>query len=94
MTVKLLQILPTAVIGVESFLRGLGVLVQRNAPVQLVRTWLNLALPRDARPLKEVPHDYDSEERGMAEQDLESQMGYFAKGYRRNSEGSYFTTRE
>jgi len=29
MTVKLLQILPTAVIGVESFLRGLGVLVLR-----------------------------------------------------------------
>jgi len=75
MSIKLLQILPSASIPVESFLRGLGVLVQRNAPVQLVRMWLNLALPRDARPLKELPHDYDPEEKGMAEQELEDSIG-------------------
>jgi len=42
----------------KPLLSGLGYVrsapeVQRNAPVQLVRTWLNMALPRDARPLKD-----------------------------------------
>eukprot|EP00913_Durusdinium_trenchii_P009097 g8552.t1 len=56
MTIKLLQIAwgpyrhaPNAMIPVEHFLRGLGVLVQRNFPVQILRTWLNMGCPRDQR---------------------------------------------
>merc|ERR1740138_1958813 len=64
MTLKLLQILPEVRVGIEPFLRGLGVLVQRNAPVQLVRHWLNLGMPRASRPLQTLPYDYDEEEKG------------------------------
>merc|ERR1711920_929076 len=75
MALKLLQIMPSAGIGVEAFLRGLGVLVQRNAPVQLLRMWLNLGLPRSAKPLQMLPHDYDDEEKALANQDLEDAVG-------------------
>jgi len=49
--------------------------VQRNAPVQLVRMWLNLGMPRSARALRDLPHDYDEEEKSMAIQDLEDALG-------------------
>lgn len=75
MTLKLMQISPNAVIGVEAFLRGLGVLVQRNAPVQLLRMWLNLGMPKGSRALKELPHDYDDEERSLAAEELEDALG-------------------
>lgn len=75
MTLKLVQICPSAMIGIEPFLRGLGVLVQRNAPVQLVRMWLNLGVPRSARALRDLPYDYDDEEKSLAAQELEDALG-------------------
>eukprot|EP00927_Polykrikos_kofoidii_P045974 TRINITY_DN4013_c0_g3_i1.p1 TRINITY_DN4013_c0_g3~~TRINITY_DN4013_c0_g3_i1.p1 ORF type:complete len:1279 (+),score=261.33 TRINITY_DN4013_c0_g3_i1:76-3912(+) len=75
MSLKLLQIQPNATIGIEAFLRGLGVLVQRNAPVQLIRLWLNLGIPRGARALKSLPYDYDDEEKSLAMQELEDALG-------------------
>jgi len=75
MTLQLVAISPTAAIGIEAFLRGLGVLVQRNAPVQLVRMWLNLGVPRGARALKDLPYDYDDEEKDLAAQELEDALG-------------------
>lgn len=75
MTLKLIAIVPTAQIPIEGFLRGLGVLVQRNAPVQLVRMWLNLGLPRSARALRDLPYDYDEEEKQLAAQDMEDALG-------------------
>jgi len=75
MTLKILQICPGATIGVEAFLRGLGVLVQRHAPVPLLRMWLNLGVPRDQRPLKDVPYDYDDEEKDLTYQELEDALG-------------------
>jgi len=75
MTLKLLQICPTAQIGMEPFLRGLGVLVQRHAPVQLVRMWLNLGMPQASKALKVLPYDYDEEERNLAAQEMEDALG-------------------
>eukprot|EP00933_Yihiella_yeosuensis_P064240 TRINITY_DN6760_c0_g2_i1.p1 TRINITY_DN6760_c0_g2~~TRINITY_DN6760_c0_g2_i1.p1 ORF type:complete len:1314 (+),score=308.91 TRINITY_DN6760_c0_g2_i1:87-4028(+) len=75
MALKLLQIHPNGHIAVEPFLRGLGVLVQRNFPVQIVRLWLNLGCPRDQKALKEIPYDYDDEEKELAEQELEDACG-------------------
>merc|ERR1719265_1720953 len=71
MTLKLITMTPMATVGVEAFLRGLGVLVQRNAPVQLLRMYLNLGLPKGARALKPIPGDYDDEEKDLAAQELE-----------------------
>ncbi|CAK9070930.1 unnamed protein product [Durusdinium trenchii] len=75
MTIKLLQIAPNAMIPVEHFLRGLGVLVQRNFPVQILRTWLNMGCPRDQRSLRPLPYDYDEDEKRMVAQDLEDALG-------------------
>mmetsp|Transcript_30043 Transcript_30043/g.84639 ORF Transcript_30043/g.84639 Transcript_30043/m.84639 type:complete len:1295 (+) Transcript_30043:66-3950(+) len=75
MTLRLVSMSASASVGIEPFLRGLGVLVQRNAPVQLVRLWLNLGLPKAARALRDLPHDYDEEERNLAAQDLEDALG-------------------
>jgi len=75
MCLKLLQIQRDSFIGIESFLRGLGVLVQRNAPVQVLRMWLNLGVPRGQKALRPLPHDYDDEEKGLAGQDLEDALG-------------------
>eukprot|EP00929_Paragymnodinium_shiwhaense_P020571 TRINITY_DN13670_c0_g1_i1.p1 TRINITY_DN13670_c0_g1~~TRINITY_DN13670_c0_g1_i1.p1 ORF type:complete len:1253 (-),score=306.35 TRINITY_DN13670_c0_g1_i1:91-3849(-) len=75
MSLKILQILPNGQISIEAFLRGLGVLVQRNAPVQLIRLWLNLGMPRSSKALKVLPHDYDDEEKQMAWQDLDDALG-------------------
>lgn len=75
MTLKLFDICHTSTIGVEPFLRGLGVLVQRNAPVQLVRMWLNLGVPKASRALRELPYDYDDEEKQMAGEELEDALG-------------------
>merc|ERR1712187_694285 len=75
MSLKLLQIIPNGHIGIEAFLRGLGMLMQRNAPVQLLRMWLNLGVPRGQRALKYLPHDYDDEEKGLAAQELEDALG-------------------
>mmetsp|Transcript_6214 Transcript_6214/g.13380 ORF Transcript_6214/g.13380 Transcript_6214/m.13380 type:complete len:1321 (+) Transcript_6214:150-4112(+) len=75
MTLKLLQICTPAVIGMEAFLRGLGVLIQRNAPVQLVRMWLNLGMPKASKALRELPHDYDEDEKNMAAQEMEDALG-------------------
>lgn len=75
MTLKMLQINPNGAIAVEPFLRGLGVLVQRNFPVQILRMWLNLGIPRDEKPLKDLPYDYDDEEKQLAAQELEDALG-------------------
>eukprot|EP00930_Biecheleria_cincta_P047369 TRINITY_DN32820_c0_g1_i1.p1 TRINITY_DN32820_c0_g1~~TRINITY_DN32820_c0_g1_i1.p1 ORF type:complete len:1307 (-),score=272.20 TRINITY_DN32820_c0_g1_i1:41-3961(-) len=75
MTMKLLQIVPTAMIPVEHFLRGLGVLVQRNFPVQILRMWLNLGCPKDQRSLRALPYDYDDDEKQLVAQDLEDSLG-------------------
>jgi len=75
MTMKLLQIDPNAVIGVEYFLRGLGCLVQRNFPVQIMRMWLNLGCPKDQRSLRPLPYDYDDDEKLLVAQDMQDALG-------------------
>ncbi|CAJ1351673.1 unnamed protein product [Effrenium voratum] len=75
MTIKLLQISPNAVIPVEHFLRGLGMLVQRRFPAQILRMWLNMGCPRDQRSLRPLPYDYDEDEKRMVGQDLEDALG-------------------
>jgi len=74
-SLQLVAINPNSTIGVEAYLRGLGVLIQRSAPVQIVRMWLNLGMPRASRALPYLPHDYDDEEKELAAQDLDDAFG-------------------
>merc|ERR1719359_2351140 len=74
-SLQLMAINPVARIGIEAYLRGLGVLIQRNAPVQLVRMWLNMGMPGASRALQYLPYDYDDEEKELAAQDLEDAFG-------------------
>lgn len=55
------------------YLRVMGILLQRQAPVQQIRLWLNLCLPPKGKPVKPLPIDYDEAEKKAAEAALDSQ---------------------
>merc|ERR1719362_2807993 len=66
-------------IGVEAFCRSLGSLVQQSAPAQLVRMWLNLAIPKTLRPLGLLPEGLDKEECAEADRGLEEAGGVLSE---------------